>query len=432
MSGNGKTTTRPTLQGTLRRIHLSVALIAICTAGLSLTVLGITALRVYADHNLRLVARSVAYALEAPVVFNDKAATGDALALIASEDVAHASVYDRNERLLAEWRRPATHSFPGLSRAVGELLLAGPVEQPILHDAQAVGYLRLTGDPGNLLSFLASGFFGLLACLVLTAVSAHYMSRRMLAHIIEPVRNLMRVAHAVRSERAFDQRTPPARIAELHALGEDFNGLLDELEDWQKQWQHENRSLAHQASHDGLTGLLNRAAFEQALERALRAAQALDRHAAVLYLDSDDFKDINDRFGHAAGDEVLIGVAARLRACLRESDVVARLGGDEFAVLLAPLQRPGDAIRVAEHILASLREPIMLKSGAAISASISIGIAAHPVHGTTAEALLRAADTAMYGAKRRSGGTWQSAPPPLDAADLEPAKGRPGADRGPS
>ncbi|AOZ07042.1 diguanylate cyclase domain-containing protein [Cupriavidus malaysiensis] len=416
MIGNNRPGTRPTLQSTLRRIHLSVALIAICTAGLSLTVLGITALRVYADHNLRLVARSVAYALEAPVVFNDKAATRDALALIASEDVAYASVYDRGDHLLAEWRRPDAHRFSGLSRAIGELLLAEPVEQPILHDAQPVGYLRLSGDPANLLSFLASGAFGLLACLLLTAVSAHYMSRRMLTHITEPVRNLMRVAHAVRSDRAFEQRTPPAHIAELHALGEDFNGLLDELEDWQKQLQHENRSLAHQASHDALTGLLNRTAFEQALERTLRAVQAQGRHAAVLYLDNDAFKDINDRFGHAAGDEVLISVAARVRACLRETDLVARLGGDEFAVLLAPLQRPQDAIRVVEHILSSLREPIMLKSGTSVTAPVSIGIATYPAHGGTAEALLRAADGAMYGAKRRSGGTWQSAPPP-DGAD---------------
>ena len=145
MIGNNRPGTRPTLQSTLRRIHLSVALIAICTAGLSLTVLGITALRVYADHNLRTVARSVAYALEAPVVFNDKAATRDALALIASEDVAYASVYDRGDHLLAEWRRPDAHRFSGLSRAIGELLLAEPVEQPILHDAQPVGYLRLSG-----------------------------------------------------------------------------------------------------------------------------------------------------------------------------------------------------------------------------------------------------------------------------------------------
>ena len=92
-----------------------------------------------------------------------------------------------------------------------------------------------------------------------------------------------------------------------------------------------------------------------------------------------------------------------MRACLRETDTVARLGGDEFAVLLAPLQRPQDAIRVVEHILSSLREPIMLKSGTSVTAPVSIGIATYPAHGGTAEALLRAADGAMYDAKRRSG-----------------------------
>lgn len=411
---------RPTLYSALRRIHLGVALIAVCTAGLSLTALGLTALRVNGDHNLRLVARSIAYTLEAPVVFRDQSATAETLAMIArTEDVSRAIVYDRDHQLLADWQRPGNGSFPVLRRVAAELLTSGPVEQPIYHESQQVGSVRVAGDPGALLHFLLRGMFGLLACLALTAVSAHYMSRRMLVHIIDPVRNLMRVAHAVRSERAFGQRMPPARIAELNALGEDFNGLLDELEAWQRQLQHENRSLAHRASHDALTGLLNRAAFEETLEHAMRHAAASKTHAAVLYLDSDAFKDINDRFGHAAGDAVLVGIAQRIRACLREEDPVARLGGDEFAVLVAPLRSPRDAIQVAEHILAGLRAPILLPGGESVVASVSIGLAVYPAHGTHAEALLHAADVAMYGAKRHSGGTWRSAEPRLDMTETE-------------
>ncbi|MDF3839130.1 diguanylate cyclase [Cupriavidus basilensis] len=408
----GATASRPTLYHSLRRIHFSVALIAVCTVGISLTTIGLAALRVYADHNLHLVARSIAYTLEAPVVFRDRAAAGEMLAIIAAaEDVAQARVYDRENRLLAAWQRPATGKFSGPRRAMSDLMLSGPVEQPILHETQKVGSVRLTGDPINLLRFVLSGLLGLLACLLLTAISAHYISRRMLVHIIEPVRNLMRVAHAVRSERAFEQRTPPARIAELNALGEDFNGLLDELETWQSQLQHENRSLAHRASHDGLTGLLNRGAFEDALQRAVRDAQAQQKQIAVLYLDSDGFKDINDRFGHAAGDEILVSIARRIRMCLREEDAVARLGGDEFAVLLAPLRKDADAKQIAEQILLRMKDPIPLPDGFDIVASLSIGVAVFPLHAWTAKALLQAADGAMYDAKRHSGGTWRSAGP---------------------
>lgn len=406
---------RPTLYSVLRRIHLGVALIAVFTAGVSLTALGMTALRVYADHNVRLVARSIAYTLEAPVVFHDQAATTETLAVIAaSEDIARATVYDRDNRVLAEWRRPGQPQLTGLRHALGEWLSMGAVDQPILHQAQQVGVLRVSGDPRNLLHFLLQGALGLLGCLLLTAVGAHYLASRLLVQIVEPLRNLMRVAHAVRSERDFAQRTPPASIEELNALSEDFNGLLDELQTWQNQMQHENRSLAHRANHDALTGLLNRAAFVEALEHAVRHAAANNEHAAVLYLDSDDFKRINDHHGHAAGDAVLVAVAQRIRASLRTGDTVARIGGDEFAVLAAALRTPRDAIHIAEHILQAMTAPIALPDGSTVQASLSIGLAVFPVHAQGSQALLHAADAAMYGAKRRSGGIWQSAEPRLD------------------
>jgi GGDEF domain-containing protein len=106
---------------------------------------------------------------------------------------------------------------------------------------------------------------------------------------------------------------PPAQIAELDNLGNDFNALLDELESWQTHLQSENETLAHQASHDSLTGLPNRAFFEGRLIRALRNAGKLNERVAVLFLDSDRFKGINDNFGHAAGDAVLVAVANRVR-----------------------------------------------------------------------------------------------------------------------
>ncbi|GAA0845910.1 diguanylate cyclase domain-containing protein [Cupriavidus pauculus] len=401
---------RPTLYGTLRRIHLSVALIAVLTAGLSLTALGLTALRAYADHNLRLVARSIAYTVEAPVVFGDKAAAADTLSVIAAvEDVAAVTVFDRDRQQLAAWQRSGQDRFPGWRRLAGELLSSGEVEMPVVHQSQQVGSVRVVGDPVALLHFLLQGTLGLIACLLLTAIGAHYMSSRMLVDIVDPLRNLMRVAHAVRSERAFGQRMPPARIEELNALSEDFNVLLNELEAWQNQLQHENRSLAHRATHDSLTGLLNRAAFTDALDLAVRTAAARNQYVALLYLDSDDFKGINDRHGHAAGDAVLFGIAQRIRTCVRDTDSVARLGGDEFAVLVGALRLPDDAVRIAEGILDAMNVPLKLPDGTAIIAPLSIGIAIFPLHARSGSGLMHAADAAMYGAKRQSGATWRSA-----------------------
>lgn len=401
---------RPSLYGTLRRFHLSVALIAVFTAGATLTGLGLTALRAYADHNLRLVARSIAYTVEAPIVFRDEAAAAETLAMIATgEDVTAVWIFDRDSRPVANWHRHGAARFPALHQFARDLLTSGPVDQPVFHESQEVGSVRVVGDPVALLHFLLKGTLGLMACLLLTAVGAHYLSSRMLVHIIDPVRSLMRVAHAVRSERAFGQRVPPARIDELNALGEDFNVLLDELEAWQGQLQHENRSLAHRATHDSLTGLLNRAAFTEALDQAVRSAAALGQRVAVLYLDSDDFKGINDRHGHAVGDAVLVGIAQRIRACLRETDRAARLGGDEFAVLLGALRETDDAVLTAKRILAAMAEPFGVAGGASIEATLSIGVAVYPVHARGGTALLHAADAAMYGAKRQSGATWRCA-----------------------
>lgn len=400
-----KSKTRPTLHSVIGRGHLTVALIAIAMASVSLTLLGVLALRVYADHNLHLIARSINYTVEAAVVFNDSAAATESLALIAStEEVAQAQVLDRNGKPLATWQRPESGLVSDLEMQIAKAFLEKPISMPILHQGQTVGTINLTGHGGSLMRFLLSGLVGIVLCIAVSTWVALYLARRQLRGITGPLRSLAEVAHAARRERAFDQRVPPAKIAELDNLGNDFNALLDELEAWQTHLQSENENLAHQASHDSLTGLPNRAFFEGRLIRALRSASKLNERVAVLFLDSDRFKTINDNFGHAAGDAVLVAVATRIRAQLREGDLVARLGGDEFAILLTPLHRVEDAQSIADKIINSMEVPIQLPGNTSILTSLSIGIAVSPDHGVTPGALLNAADAAMYQAKRVSRG----------------------------
>ncbi|MGX0887997.1 diguanylate cyclase (GGDEF)-like protein [Pseudomonas sp. ADAK2 TE3594] len=405
-----KSRIRPTLGSVIGRGHLIVALVGVAMASVSLTLLGVLALRVYADHNLHLIARSINYTVEAAVVFNDKVAATEALALIAStEEVADAQVMDEKGELLARWQRPETGLLSDLEVQIARVILEKPISMPIVHQGQEIGSILLIGHGGSLMRFLLSGLMGIVLCTAVSAWVALYLARRQLRGIIGPMRSLAAVAHAARSERAFDQRVPPADIAELDNLGNDFNALLDELESWQTHLQSENETLAHQASHDSLTGLPNRAFFEGRLMRALRNASKLDERVAVLFLDSDRFKEINDNFGHAAGDAVLIAVATRVRAQLREEDLVARLGGDEFAVLLTPLHKTEDAERIADKIIASMEIPIQLPGSIQVLTSLSIGIAVYPDHGGTPGALLDAADAAMYQAKRLSRGAQQTA-----------------------
>ncbi|ABA72436.1 diguanylate cyclase [Pseudomonas fluorescens] len=405
-----KSTGRPTLGSVIGRGNLIVALVAVAMASVSLTLLGVLALRVYADHNLHLIARSISYTVEAAVVFNDKAAATEALALIAStEEVADAQVLDTQGQLLARWQRPENGLFSELEMQVARVILEKPINLPILHQDREIGRILLIGHGGSLMRFLLSGLAGIILCTAISAWVALYLAQRQLRRIIGPLHSLAAVAHAARSERALDRRVPRAKIAELDNLGNDFNALLDELEDWQTHLQSENETLAHQASHDSLTGLPNRAFFEGRLIRALRSAHKLNERVAVLFLDSDRFKDINDNFGHAAGDAVLVAVANRVRAQLREEDLVARLGGDEFAVLLTPLHKTEDAERIADKILASMDTPIALPGDSSVVTSLSIGIAVYPDHGVTPGTLLDAADAAMYQAKRLSRGAQSTA-----------------------
>jgi diguanylate cyclase (GGDEF)-like protein/PAS domain S-box-containing protein len=163
------------------------------------------------------------------------------------------------------------------------------------------------------------------------------------------------------------------------------------------------RALEHQALHDLLTGLPNRTLLQDRAEYAIATARRAGSPVSLLLMDLDHFKEVNDTFGHAAGDTLLRQVGERIVGSIRESDTVARLGGDEFAVLL-PGTSADDARRVAQTVLTALERPILIE-GHALGISASVGIATSPEHGLNPSTLLRNADIAMYVAKRAMSGT---------------------------
>ncbi len=157
--------------------------------------------------------------------------------------------------------------------------------------------------------------------------------------------------------------------------------------------------LEHQALHDSLTDLPNRLLFVDRLEHALRRTRRQPgRQVAVLFMDLDEFKVVNDSLGHEVGDQLLVAVAARLRGSLRPEDTLARFGGDEFVVLIEDVQSPEDPVRVAERILEALSEPFLLH-GRELFVTVSVGVALGGTRWKRSEDLLRDADTAMYEAK---------------------------------
>jgi diguanylate cyclase (GGDEF)-like protein/PAS domain S-box-containing protein len=158
--------------------------------------------------------------------------------------------------------------------------------------------------------------------------------------------------------------------------------------------------IAHLAHHDTLTGLFNRFSLQSRLDQALARAKRERRDLAVMFIDLDHFKNINDTQGHAVGDTVLVEVARRLCNSVRDSDIVARLGGDEFVVVLTEVEGANGSARVAEKILRQLRQPY-ISAGDPLHASPSIGIAIFPNDGDDSETLMKNADAAMYHAKAK-------------------------------
>ena len=199
-----------------------------------------------------------------------------------------------------------------------------------------------------------------------------------------------------------DGSTFPQEIS-LTAL--DGGGMVCVVRDITERTYAEEQ-IKHLAYHDALTGLPNRLLFKDRLTVALSHAQRERSRLAVLFLDLDRFKVINDSLGHNIGDQLLQAVAARIQSCVRDSDTVARLGGDEFTLLLARLNRSDDAAPIADKILEAVRHPFHIE-GREFFITTSVGISLYPEDGTDAESLIKNADTAMYQAKEQGRDNYQ-------------------------
>jgi diguanylate cyclase (GGDEF)-like protein len=243
--------------------------------------------------------------------------------------------------------------------------------------------------------------FASLVILLLGSVFGGVMSRRVYRSITTPLKSLEQAAIQLGHED-LSHRVEVRGHDELASVGNAFNSMADKL-------QRSRNELHHQALHDPLTGLPNRALFMEQLEHAIARSRRRGTPVSVLFLDLDGFKAVNDTLGHEAGDEVLVGVAERLRRTLRDEDTVARLGGDEFGIVLE--EELHGATLSAQRIIRRLERPWSLSSGN-VPVGVSIGIAARTGEEELDE-LLRRADRAMYAAKASGKGRWRVFSPDL-------------------
>lgn len=274
---------------------------------------------------------------------------------------------------------------PGSALKAEEDFLLG-LSQPlsaVLSDSDSLGAMVLR---------IVAGFSAL--AVLLAALMARALTRP-LAQIVGAVDGFV--------DGKAGEPLPVQRHDEIGTLARAIEHMQQQIVAQFAKLAQKQRELDHLASHDSLTGLQNRRFFMDRLDHALAHARRDQGRLAMLFVDLDRFKEVNDGEGHAAGDAVLRTLAQRLRHLVRESDTVARIGGDEFVILLDQVHEAEDVDVVARKVRDALAEPVRWE-GRDLEVGASVGVARFPDHGEDAEALIAAADAAMYRAKSGGGG----------------------------
>jgi diguanylate cyclase (GGDEF)-like protein len=316
---------------------------------------------------------------------------------------------------------PETLSDSYLEYSTSTLTYAHPLTQ----EGKLLGMVVLVSDLEELQQHLFSYILMVLLVIVGSVLLAFFLSSRMQRIIALPILKLAHMTHRVSTEKNYTLRVETDSRDELGTLYKGFNDMLaaiqhrddqlarhrDELEKTVEERTAElrklNTQLTYQAYHDALTNLPNRAMFVRQTEQSIIYAKANKKTMAMLFLDLDHFKYINDTLGHSAGDRILQEASKRLLASTRQpEDLIARLGGDEFTVLLRSVKEPQNAAVVAEKIIRSLKAPFHY-DGHELHVTSSIGISIFPLDGEDVGTLMRNADSGMYQAKQSGRNTYE-------------------------
>jgi diguanylate cyclase (GGDEF)-like protein len=334
--------------------------------------------------------------------FSDPAAAVEVLeALRAEPPVVSACLYDLSGDLFAQYQR--AQGQQGCPANLGQVPpLEGKyssVLRPVLRHSEVVGTLLLNSDLQELTKrwrqlLLVAAVLAVLA-LTIGGAAGLFLQRK----ISGPIFGLARAMQLVTTEQNFATRVAVSGTDEIAELGTGFNAMLSELERRNAEKKSFEAKLEFQALNDALTGLPNRRLFSDRLSQTLAVASREARIVALLYIDLDGFKLVNDSLGHPVGDALLVQVATRLQSRVRKSDTLARLGGDEFTVILGAIHAKEDAAIVAKSLLDVLVAPFFVDEHE-ITIAASIGISVFPENAKDAADLLQQADSAMYSAKR--------------------------------
>jgi len=363
-------------------------------------------LRQSVEAEIQRLAAGVSIEASASLAGNDPAAAETALAgLKANPKISCGIVYDRHGERFAVFGDRAN---PDYLEYIRDEQVAGHhlhfsldkiyLHRPIIRNGEQLGSLFLQARLVNLKSSVLrfTSIWGL-SILVAWLVSL-LLSRKFRDVVSEPIEKLAEGMKAVSEKRTYSLRIDDAGADELGKLADSFNQMLEQIELRDSELMLNRDRLDHMAHHDSLTGLPNRLLFNDRLKQAVQRAERSKRPLALIFIDLDRFKNINDTLGHDIGDLVLVETAHRLEQVLRRSDTIARLGGDEFVVILEEFESQQSVSQIARKIIHELSNECQILEHR-LYVTASLGISFYPDNGTDLTTLKRCADIAMFRAK---------------------------------
>jgi diguanylate cyclase (GGDEF)-like protein len=389
---------------TLRNLPVSQKLAAIIVAATAAAVLLMSGAFVAYDYStsrrqalseLQTFGRIAAGNSTAAVAFSDAKSAGEVLNTLGEHtEIQTGCTYDADFQVLARYHRIGGISCPATvaSVPVASLTrLTASYSQPIRLNEISIGYIFVQSDL-SLMRTRRDRFLAITALFLLVSLMAGtFLGTRLQRWIVKPIAALAAVMERVSSSGDYATRAEFQGGDEIGKLVLGFNHMLDEIQDGHIR-------LQRQALNDELTKLPNRRLFSDRLSQALALAERQKSTVAVIYMDLDGFKLVNDTLGHSVGDLLLRQVAERLQQRVRTSDTFARIGGDEFMLVAAPVRNAGEAGLLANELLAQFMTPFSIHEHE-LTLTASIGISLYPQDAVHPEQMVQQADTAMYVAK---------------------------------
>lgn len=384
-----------TLHQLFTRSQLTIFILTFGICSAILLAISTYTMNAYAKNSLSILSNAINERVQPAVVFQDQSTMGQILQEYTQQyPIRSIDIFSTQKKILAHTEQQPISAWSS-QNLLDLLFYRDPITLPIRHNNKTYGQLLVYGNSADLVNFFHKILLGLFLGFLILLAAVFWSVSSVYQYLMHSIRDIVESSQTISLKKNYTMRVSNSDIQELQALSTAFNGLLCEIEQSNQSLMSENNKLLHQSRHDPLTQLPNRHFFYETLFQYYEDNSV--RNAAVLFIDLNDFKQVNDQFGHLAGDAVLRASSYCVRKVLPENAFFSRLGGDEFAVIIPDIIDSDEIQQLCQKIHACYTATYMFEQQH-IFLDASIGVALTQLS-KSPEDLISDADQAMYDAK---------------------------------